>query len=361
VGAYGLSWITVAAMSALAAPFAFGRRGSTWRVFAAGLVLIGGLYAYGIGRLQHPQPVQANTSWVRVVQADVRQEAKYDADKFQSIMDRYLSLTAQAPVNGHIPDIVIWPEGALPAAANDLYRPGAWTQTAIANALKPGQILLTGVYRVDEHANRPTYYNSLYALRRDGADLTNVGVYDKYRLVPFGEYLPLEGVLAPLGIKKMVHVGDGFSPGPRPKTLSIPGQPAVQALICYESLFPGLTRAGALDGGGRADWIVNVSNDAWFGQTSGPWQSLNLSSYRAIEEGLPMVRATPTGVSAVVDAYGRPEPGALLKLGAFGVIDAPLPPPLAETPFARFGDTAFWILMGLSATALAAGVRRMRE
>ncbi len=371
VGAYGLSWITVAAMSALAAPFAFGRRGSTWSVFAAGLVLIGGLYAYGIVRLSHPAAPRVGSPVVRVVQADVRQEAKYDAAKFQEIFDRYLKLTAQPsvltrnpegiPPPPTVPDIVIWPEGALPAAANDLYRPGAWTQTAIANALKPGQILLTGVYRVDEHANRPTYYNSLYALRRDGADLTNVGVYDKYRLVPFGEYLPLEGVLAPLGIKKMVHVGDGFSPGPRPRTLSIAGQPAVQALICYESLFPGLTRAGALDGGGRADWIVNMSNDAWFGQTSGPWQSLNLSSYRAIEEGLPMVRATPTGVSAVVDAYGRPEPGALLKLGAFGVIDAPLPPPLAETPFARFGDTAFWLLIGLSVTALAAGVCRMRE
>ncbi len=361
VGAYGLSWLTIAAVCALAAPFAFGRRTSTWALFAAGALLIGALYAYGAQRLAHPAPVRPNASWVRVVQANVRQEAKYDVDKFQSIVDRYLRLTASPATKGHMPEIVIWPEGALPVAAGDLLRPTAWTSAAIAHALQPGQLLLLGAYRQDEHATRIIYYNSLFALRRDGQDLTPLGMYDKFRLVPFGEYLPLEGLLSPLGVKKLVHVGDGFSPGPKPTPLFVPGMPAVQPLICYESLFPGLTRDGASGEGGRAQWIVNVSNDAWFGQTSGPWQSLNLSSYRAIEEGLPMVRATPTGVSAVVDAYGRPEPGALLKLGAFGVIDAPLPPPLPATPFARFGESAFWILMGLSATALIPAVRRTRS
>jgi apolipoprotein N-acyltransferase len=288
----------------------------------------------------------------------VRQEAKYDADKFQSIVGRYLRLTAQPPARGHVPDIVIWPEGALPASANDLFRPTAWTSTAIADALSPGQTLMIGAYREDQQGADLVYYNSLFALRRDAQGLTPVALYDKFRLVPFGEYLPLEGLLAPLGVKKMVHVGDGFSAGALPQPMSPPGVPRVQPLICYESLFPGFTRDGAERAGVRADWIVNVSNDAWFGRTSGPWQSLNLASYRAIEEGLPMVRATPTGVSAVVDAYGRPLPSALLALGASGVIDAPLPPPLAQTPFARFGDAAFWILMGLSAVALIPAMRR---
>ncbi|MDB5459130.1 MAG: acyltransferase [Caulobacteraceae bacterium] len=358
VGAYGLSWLTVAAMAALAAPFAFGRRASTWSLFAGGVGVVAALYAFGAARLAHTLPVRADAPWVRVVQANVRQEAKYDVDKFQSIVDRYLRLTSMAPTRGRAPDIVIWPEGALPAAANDLFRPSAWTSAAIAHALAPGQTLLVGAYRQDEHATRIVYYNSLFALRRDGNELTPLGMYDKYRLVPFGEYLPLEGVLAPLGVKKMVHIGDGFTAGPAPRPMAAPGLPRVQPLICYESLFPGFTREGAKLGNGRADWIVNVSNDAWFGQTSGPWQSLNLSSYRAIEEGLPMVRATPTGVSAVVDGYGRARPGELLPLGAFGVIDAPLPPPLPPTPFARFGETAFWIMLGLSAVALVPALRR---
>ena len=361
VGAYGLSWLTITAICALAAPFAFGRRGSTWSILAGGVAIIAALYGYGVMRLAHPAQPRADAPWVRVVQADVRQEAKYDVDKFQSIVDRYLRLTASPAKKGHLPQIVIWPEGALPAAANDLYRPSAWTYAAVTHALQPGQILLTGAYRVDEHATRIIDYDSLFAFRRDGQDLTTLGMYDKYRLVPFGEYLPLESLLAPLGVKKMVHVGDAFTAGPRPTPLQVAGVPRVQVLICYESLFPGLTREGATLGGGRADWIVNVSNDAWFGKTSGPWQTLNLSSYRAIEEGLPMVRATPTGVSAVIDAYGRPEPGALLKLSAFGVIDAPLPPPLPPTPFARFGETAFWIMMGLSIAALIPALRASRQ
>jgi len=349
----------VAAMGALAAPFAFGRRSSTWTLFAVGVAVIAALYGFGLQRLSHTAPIRPNAAWVRVVQANVRQEAKYDADKFQSIVSRYLTLTASPAKKGHVPEIVIWPEGALPVAANDLLRPSVWTSAAITNALKPGQILLIGAYRQDEHAAKIVYYNSLFALRRDGNDLTPLAIYDKFRLVPFGEYMPLGAVLGPLGVKKFVHVADdGFSPGPRPMPMQAPGMPRVQPLICYESLFPGFVREGAQIGGGRADWIVNVSNDAWFGRTSGPWQSLNLSSYRAIEEGLPMVRATPTGVSAVVDAYGRPEPGELLPLGAFGVIDAPLPPPLPETPFARFGESAFWILMGLSLAALIPATRR---
>jgi apolipoprotein N-acyltransferase len=358
VGAYGLTWLTVAAACALAAPFAFGRRRSTWAVAAGGVVIVIGLYGYGFVRLAHAEPISPHAQWVRVVQADVKQESKYDADKFQSIMSRYLRLTSQAPLHGHMPDVVIWPEGALPAPANDLFSPQAWTSAAIAGALKPQQTLLIGAYREETKAGRTLYYNSLFALQPSGVTLKTVATYDKYRLVPFGEFLPLESVLAPLGVKKMVHVGDGFSPGPPPRTMSLPTFPPAQPLICYESLFPGLVRMADGPDGARPDWIVNVSNDAWFGQTSGPWQTLNLSSYRAIEEGLPMVRATPTGVSAVIDAYGRPLPGQFLPLGAMGVIDAPLPPALLPTPFSGFGESAFWVMIALSATALVPAVRR---
>ena len=357
VGAYGLSWITVAAMGALAAPFAFGRRASTWAVCAGGLALVAGLYAYGTVRLANAAPIRPDAAVVRVVQANVRQESKYDADKFQSIVGRYLALTAAPPKTTRPPDIVIWPEGAIPDSVNDYLGPGAWTRAAIVRALRPGQALLLGGYRVDERGPRPTYYNSLLAFRRQGDELLPTGLYDKYRLVPFGEYMPLESLMTAIGFKKMVHVGDGFASGPAPRPIAAPGIPRVQPLICYESLFPGFVREGAR-AGGRADWIVNVSNDAWFGQTSGPLQHLNLASYRAIEEGLPIVRATPTGVSAVIDAYGRPEPGQALALGAYGVIDAPLPPPLPQTPFGRWGESGFWLMIGVSAVALIPATRR---
>jgi apolipoprotein N-acyltransferase len=130
------------------------------------------------------------------------------------------------------------------------------------------------------------------------------------------------------------------------------GLPPLQPLICYESLFPGFTGAK----GGRPAWIVNVSNDAWFGRTSGPWQHLNLASYRAIEAGLPLVRATPTGVSAVVDAYGRTREH--LPLGAGGVIDSRLPAALPATPYSRLREGPFWLFCVIG---LASALRARRE
>jgi len=170
--------------------------------------------------------------------------------------------------------------------------------------------------------------------------------------VPFGEYLPFDRELAPLGIKQLVHLGEGFTPGPPPRPIAPPGVPPVQPLICYESLFPGFTHEAAVRAGVRPGWIVNVSDDAWFGVTSGPWQHLNLASYRAIEEGLPMVRATPTGVSAVIDAYGRTLPGKRLGQGDYGVIDATLPQALPKTAFEVCGGTLFaaMVLLSLAST-----------
>jgi apolipoprotein N-acyltransferase len=358
VGAYGLTWITLFAMAALAAPFAFGFRRSTWSLLTGGIAVVIGLYAYGFWHLSRGDGPPPGVT-VRVVQPDVRQEAKYDAAKFQDIIGRYLRLTVQPTASGRRPDIVIWPEGATAIApVNDFLRPGVWTYEAVVAALRPGQTLLLGTYRVDEQAVKPTFYNSFYAVRREGDQLKVLGVYDKYRLVPFGEYMPAQKLMSAIGFQKLVHVGDeGFTPGPQPRPLLIPGLGLVQPLICYESLFPGFVREGGRLIGGRAAWIVNVSNDAWFGQTSGPWQHLNLASYRAIEEGMPIVRATPTGVSAVINAEGRPL--QTLGLGKFGVIDAGLPGArLHPTAFARYGETAFWIMIGLSAAALVPAVRQ---
>jgi apolipoprotein N-acyltransferase len=362
VGAYGLTWITLAAMAALAAPFAFGFRRSTWAMLAGGIAVVIGLYGYGFWRLSHgdgpaPGPV------VRVVQPDVPQEAKYDNAKFNDTLRRYLRLTAQPIASGRAPDIVIWPEGALGISISDVLNPDPkiGVYQAVVRALQPGQILLMGTYRFDERAVKPTFYNSLYALRRDGDDLTVLGVYDKYRLVPFGEYMPASKLMSAIGFKKLVHVAeDGFTPGPRPHQMPIAGYGLVQPLICYESLFPGFVRDGARKSGARPGWIVNVSNDAWFGRTSGPWQHLNLASYRAIEEGVPIVRATPTGVSAVIDAEGRPL--QTLGLGKSGVIDAALPAArLRPTAFGQYGESAFWTMIALSAAALVPALRQRRR
>jgi apolipoprotein N-acyltransferase len=202
-------------------------------------------------------------------------------------------------------------------------------------------------------------------VRRAGAGLAVTASYDKHRLTPFGEYLPLGRYLEPLGVRQLVHVGQGFTPGPPPQPIAPPGVPPVQPLICYESLFPGFTRDGARLAGYRARWIVNISDDAWFGVTSGPWQHLNLASYRAIEEGLPMLRATPTGVSAAIDAYGRILPGKLKGQGASGDIDVLLPAALPATLFDQFGDLPFALLLALSGSLMFqfsnATLRRNRE
>jgi apolipoprotein N-acyltransferase len=145
-------------------------------------------------------------------------------------------------------------------------------------------------------------------VRRVDAGLSVLATYDKFRLVPFGEFMPLDGLAAKVGFKQLVHVGDGFTPGPAPRPISPAGIPPLQPLICYESLFPGFTREGGRLTGVRAAWIANVSNDAWFGTTSGPWQHLNIASYRAIEEGLPMVfrpSSTPLVGSSPVGGSAR--------------------------------------------------------
>jgi len=348
-GAYGLSFITVAASAALTLAIDYQDRRA--RIGAgAGLAVVLALYGFGAWRLAYAIPVAVNAPIVRIVQPDEHEQPAYSAEDFRAIVARYVALTGQP--GAKTPDVVIWPEGAIPAAANDYLAPGSWTLPAIESALKPGQSLMVGAYRVAGSEASPLYYNTLVVSREGAGGLVPSAVYDKYRLVPFGEYMPADSLMGRLGFKKLVHVGDGFSSGPPPAPIRPQGLPAVQPLICYEALFPGLARGGPRPGD-RAAWIVNVSDDAWFGRTYGPLQHLNLASYRAIETGLPMARATPTGVSAMIDAYGRIAPGASLAQGAMGVIDRPLPPALPPTLFVRFGEIFFYGFIGL---ALGAGV-----
>jgi apolipoprotein N-acyltransferase len=289
---------------------------------------------------------------VRIVQPDTPERASYDAAAFAGVAGRNLALT-RAP-SARAPDIVIWSEAGLPDAVEDYLAPGTWTAGAIAASLRPGETLITGGYRAQPAppgAFAPDgnlYFNTLVAVQRGPSGLTVTAGYDKHRLTPFGEYLPLARLAERLGVRQLVHVGQGFTPGPPPQPIAPAGVPPVQPLICYESLFPDFTRDGARRAGFRAQWIVNLSDDAWFGVTSGPWQHLNIASYRAIEEGLPMLRATPTGISAAIDAYGRILPGQLRGQGAYGNIDVELPPALPATIFDRWGEAPFALLLALS-------------
>jgi apolipoprotein N-acyltransferase len=365
IGAYGLTWLTVAIAATPALLLDAARRRQAVAALLIAAAALTGLYGYGLARLAHAPAAPASAPIVRIVQAGLPEVASYTAATFADTVRAHLDLTARPAAQR--PDIIVWPERAIPGAFSDYLAPGTWPRDAITAALAPGQILLTGGYRTQTAppgAYAPdglVYFNSLLALRRDASGLTPLTVYDKYRLVPFGEYLPLARWLAPLHVQELVHVGDGFSHGPPPQPIALGSAPLVQPLICYEALYPGFTRKGAIRSGHRASWIVNVSDDAWFGGTYGPLQHLNLASYRAIEEGLPIVRATPTGVSAVIDAFGRVQPGLLLAQGQTGVIDSRLPPALPPTPFDRLGESIFGLMTLLSAACASLGlIQRFR-
>lgn len=341
VGAYGLTWITVA----IAAAPAVWREGLAGRkAIAAAAAALAALYING-WMPAAPAPKTPSPT-IRIVQANIQQDLKWDEGRFAQIARAYVDLTARPYRDGKPADIVVWPEGALPLSLDEYLAPGVWVRQAIVEALQPGQLLLIGGYRQDGTLLEPLYFNSLVALRRTADDIEVVGVYDKHRLVPFGEFLPLDALLTDLGVKSLAHLGDGFETGPRPAALQVAPGLIVQPLICYEALFPGLARPDP-----RVRALINVSNDAWFGVTSGPLQHLNLSSYRAIEAGRPMVRATPTGVSALIDARGRILPGARLDLGQAGVIDGLLPNNGAPTPFSRLGAAPFLALLAISLLA----------
>jgi len=353
VGAYGLTWITLALAASPAVLPGLPRR-QALAVGGAGVAVLAALYGGGAWRLATAPAPREGAPVVRIVQADVDQKEKWRPENLDLIFDDYVRLSrSPAP---RTPDIVIWPEGALPAVIDDLLAPGQPYPIALSQAFAPGQVLMLGANRVglgDDGALN--YFNTLVAFRRlDTPGLEVAGLYDKHRLVPFGEYLPLGEVMTGLGLRSLVNMPADFTAGPPPQPLVLPGLPPVQPLICYEALFPRFTGQGAARGGIRAEWILNVSNDAWFGATSGPWQHLNLSSYRAIEEGLPLIRSTPTGVSGVIDSRGRLQAGAWMSQGRRGVIDAPLPPPDGPTPFSRLGNLPFAIMLLVSAATTAA-------
>lgn len=358
VGVYGLSWITLAIASAPALLLDARWRAARAAALGAAALALAGLYGFGAVRLADAPATSPSAPLVRVVQANIDQKEKWRPENLDAIFAAYLELSRR-PAAAR-PDIVVWPEGALPAVVDQLLAPSLPYAGALAATFAPGQSLLMGANRAERGADGEyEYFNSLVAFRREAVGLQVTAVYDKHHLVPFGEYMPLGDLATRIGFRSLVHMPEDFTAGPPSRPITAVGVPRLQPLICYEALFPGLVRRGVAEAGARPAWILNVSNDAWFGMASGPLQHLNLASYRAIEEGLPMVRATPTGVSAVIDGHGRVLPGARLGLGQFGVIDARLPPALAPTPYTRWNDWPFALMLLVSiGAAFANRVRR---
>ena len=307
---FGVHGLTLATMLLAAAPV-LSRR---WR--AAALAGVAFWVGYGLMLLQRIPASGAAVPNVVVVQGNVPQGQKWNRSLVDTIFDRYLMLTEDGMRQaGPGPAVVLWPETAVPY----LLQTDPAARAAIATATGSAVALIGGVRFGPE--GRPR--NSLFALVT-GGDISQT--FDKWHLVPFGEYQPN---WLPLGVQLVP--GGGFVPGPGAVTLSPPGIPKVGPLICYEAIFPGQI----VDRSNRPDWLANVTNDAWFGNSSGPRQHLAAARMRAVEEGLPLVRAANTGISAIFDSYGHEV--ARLGMGQTGVLVAPLPGALPPTPFGRFG------------------------
>jgi apolipoprotein N-acyltransferase len=344
LGTHGLSLLTVAA-AALSAPFFLRespRRGSALAIPAAFALLV---LAMGVWRLATTAPPPATGLAIRVVQAAVAQHHKWDPDLRAAWFRRHLELSVP-PAAGPVPRIVVWPESAVPYQIESEPEVRAW----LARVVPQGGALLVGGDRYDLGREPPTASNSLFALDDSG---TVRARYDKVDLVPFGEFLPFRSVLGRLGLEKLTEGSIDFVPGPGRVALPLPGGlPPASPLICYEAAFPGRATAP----GNRPAWLVNVTNDGWFGESSGPFQHLAMARMRAVEEGLPLVRAANTGISVVTDALGRIE--HRLGLGASGVIDAVLPGALPEaSPARRAGPLLFPALL-LAVAALSFWVER---
>jgi apolipoprotein N-acyltransferase len=334
VGVYALSLLAVILFAAPAALFAPARSGLAGGKGTAALaflfmLLLGLGYVWGERRLA-AAPHDSTGVRLRIVQANVDQAEKWRPENSAEIFDDYLDLTKSAGLDRV--DIVIWPETAVPFLLDDA--PDALL--AIGAALPEGTSLLVGSARLVEErdAQGPLeaqrVYNSLLAVDHQGRI---AGVYDKIHLVPFGEFLPFQDFLESLGFMQLTGVRGGFSAGAGSGLLSIAGAPPARALICYEIIFPDEIAAQ----GARPGWLINVTNDAWFGSSAGPYQHFHQAQVRAVEQGLPVARAANTGISAVVDPYGRIL--AEIGLGAKGIIDIELPKVGPTTTYVQFGIT----------------------
>jgi apolipoprotein N-acyltransferase len=342
-GTYGLSLLTVAAACLTAPLFMAGpiaRRAAVAvpALFACLVVALGAL------RLALAPVVPDTGVQLRIVQANVAQHHKWDPEKRLMWFRRHLELSAAA--HNPPPRLIVWPESAVPYDIDAKQE----VRNYLAPVVPPGGALLVGGDRYELERQPPAAHNTLFVLG-EGAQV--LARYDKVDLVPFGEFLPFRRILGKFGLAKLTQGSIDFMPGPGRLTLRFAGLPSPSPLICYEAAFPGT--ATATDD--RPAWLVNITNDAWFGRSSGPYQHLAMARMRAVEEGLPLVRAANTGISVVTDAYGRVR--ARLGLRSNGTIDTILPGALPEASFSR-RNAPFDLLGLLGAIAFLSFIVELR-
>lgn len=350
-GIWGLSLVTllVAALPALLLDWTgktLKHGGARQRIPAAiaciggGVALLLAIWAGGSVRLSNASDDAVPTVRLRLVQGNIDPAKKGDASYSNDVLAHQLRLTVETPGYDRITH-AIWAETANPFPFERF--PDA--RMRIADAAPPDGLVITGVLRTEIAGDRlKEIWNSLAAVNRAGEVVAS---YDKFHLVPFGEFVPLHRLL-PFVSKFTPGILD-FSAGPGPRTLQLPGLPPVGPLICYEVIFPGQV----VDRADRPEWLLNLTNDGWYGISTGPYQHFASARLRAVEEGLPVVRVANTGVSGVIDAYGRTL--AQGGLGEQSVLDVELPQTLLGlTPYARWGDATAGVLLALVSLAAAA-------
>jgi apolipoprotein N-acyltransferase len=343
IGLWGLTFLSVAIFASPAVLIDGTSRGrKPWiaPVMALSLLVAMGIFG-GIRLSLHPTSQVANVK-LRIMQPNLQQDVRFNYSAKAEVMQKYLTLSdrASGPQSTGVRDatILIWPESAFPFFLSR--EPDAMAQ--IAGLLPKGTTLITGSVRAPDlppGVRITRAYNSIYAIDHDGSILS---IYDKLHLVPFGEFLPFQDLMEKLGFVQLTKVQGGFIPGVVRKPMDIPNAPRALPLICYEAIFPG----DVVTGKDRPGWIVNLTNDGWFGISTGPYQHLQQARLRAIEEGLPLVRAANTGISAVIDPVGRIV--ARLGLGLEGVLDSSLPSAIAPTFYVRAGDALAAMLPWMS-------------
>jgi apolipoprotein N-acyltransferase len=348
VGIYGLTLIAIAVFSAPATLVDGDTKRASWSPTVAALLVLAALALWGVGRLTFgTDPDYFAGIKLRIMQPNLSQDAKFHPEYRDAILARYVALSdrSTSPQTAGLADVthLIWPESAFPfILARD---PQALAQ--IGAALPARTTLITGAARIALPGSDPrassAVSNAVQVVASGGTILDSS---DKVHLVPFGEYLPFSTLLTRIGLRQFVSIPGGFEAGSRRKALSVPGLPLVSPLVCYEAIFSGEVMPQIWPPGSdkRPGLLLNVTNDGWFGRYVGPHQHFAQARLRSIEEGLPLVRAANTGISAIVDPYGRVL--GELPVGVDGVLDGKLPARLEPTLFARYGNLpAFGIFL----------------
>jgi apolipoprotein N-acyltransferase len=336
IGPYGLS---VGTILVLALPAVIGMRVNRRAVVAVAACLAIVSFGFGMWRLQAAGPVDpmvGNGPLISAGQAGFTQKEVWDPANTMRVTTTYLDLLENSDARKS--DIIVWPEGAFPFVLQE--------QPEVIGAIdaKLGQrTLVVGSIRREANATANTYWNSVLVFDKAQGRLVQRGVYDKYHLVPFGEYLPLRPLFKALGIDSLVAYDGEMTPGIGPATLPVTGAPLADARICYEIIFPYFNPKA----NGKAGWILNVSIDAWYGDLLGPDQHYAQARARAIETGMPLVRAASGGWSAIIDRYGRPL--AEHQSGA-GYAFARLPLDARTTPYGLYGEVFFALFLAFLAS-----------